>query len=73
MTIPIEEYEFKEFGQSRSYIVNMPYIDTDQLAGRLHVCPICDARRWSCFANARKHWEVHETEQRKRDEDPTLR
>ncbi len=57
---PFSFYPFKMFGKFNSYMANMPYINTDQFAGRCHECPICGAYVWSCWANARKHWEVHE-------------
>lgn len=56
----VEEYDFKRFGEFGSYISNMPFVASDRGAGRLHQCPICGALRWSCWANARKHWEAHE-------------
>jgi len=46
------------FGK-RDYMRFMFYDHTDQHRGRRHVCPICGARVWSCWANADKHWQNH--------------
>ena len=64
MTTPLEEYDFKMLGELQSYQANMPVVDTDQMTGRCHECPICGKRYWSCWANARKHWQGHEKERR---------
>lgn len=39
------------------YVEKMKVVDTDQHRGRLHECPICGVRVWSCYGHARKHWE----------------
>jgi len=58
----LKEWPYKGLGKHSSYMLNMPYIDTDRGAGRCHVCPICGAYRWSCWGNAKNHWEKHEQE-----------
>lgn len=45
-----------EIGDYREF---MPVIITDQHRGRLHECPICGDRVWSCWANADNHWRSH--------------
>lgn len=39
------------------YAKDMPVIATDKRRGRLHLCPICGVNRWSCWGQARRHWE----------------
>lgn len=57
-TIPL--FVMDAFGEWGSYVKNMPVIDTDRSAGRLHECPICGKAYWSCFGHARRHWQKHE-------------
>lgn len=45
--------------EPRDYIKFMPHSATDQFAGRLHVCPLCGEKIWSCFGHADKHWQAH--------------
>jgi len=48
--------------ESHDYLKFMPVVNTDQFAGRKHLCPICGRRYWSVWAHADKHWMSHAAE-----------
>ncbi len=43
----------------RDYLLFMPCVATDRHRGRLHECPLCGDRVWSCWGHADTHWQGH--------------